>query len=108
MTIIDWFFLRRDEDLLMSMDIQLVEALCGFQKPITTLDNRTIIITSHPGKRCFAFCYKSKHTVNVSCKFKGAETSCAGIKLVFPSLCSTNLETKKDFWIAVSSNFLFA
>lgn len=55
-TVIDCFFLRRDEDLLMSMDIQLVEALCGFQKPITTLDNRTIIITSHPGKCCFAFC----------------------------------------------------
>lgn len=34
----------------MSMDIQLVEALCGFQKPIAMLDNRTIIITSHPGK----------------------------------------------------------
>ncbi|EHB16232.1 DnaJ-like protein subfamily A member 1 [Heterocephalus glaber] len=30
------------------MDIQLVEALCGFQKPISTLDNRTIVITSHP------------------------------------------------------------
>lgn len=43
-------FTRRDEDLLLSMDIQLVEALCGFQKPITTLDNRTIIITSHPGQ----------------------------------------------------------
>ncbi|NWU48276.1 DNJA1 protein, partial [Dromas ardeola] len=43
-------FTRRDEDLLMAMDIQLVEALCGFQKPITTLDNRTIIITSHPGQ----------------------------------------------------------
>lgn len=55
-TAINCLFLRRDEDLLMSMDIQLVEALCGFQKPITTLDNRTIIITSHPGKCCFAFC----------------------------------------------------
>nr|XP_034996788.1 dnaJ homolog subfamily A member 1 [Zootoca vivipara]XP_034996789.1 dnaJ homolog subfamily A member 1 [Zootoca vivipara]XP_034996790.1 dnaJ homolog subfamily A member 1 [Zootoca vivipara] len=42
-------FTRRGEDLVMSMDIQLVEALCGFQKPITMLDNRTIIITSHPG-----------------------------------------------------------
>ncbi|CAD7673374.1 unnamed protein product [Nyctereutes procyonoides] len=30
--------------------IILVEALCGFQKPISTLDNRTIIITSHPGQ----------------------------------------------------------
>ncbi|KAM8918793.1 LOW QUALITY PROTEIN: uncharacterized protein AAEQ78_026265 [Lycaon pictus] len=38
------------EDLFMCMDIQLVEALCGFQKPISTLDNRTIVITSHPGQ----------------------------------------------------------
>uniref|UniRef100_A0A8C0DPS8 Chaperone DnaJ C-terminal domain-containing protein n=1 Tax=Balaenoptera musculus TaxID=9771 RepID=A0A8C0DPS8_BALMU len=36
--------------LFMCMDIQLVEALCGFQKPISTLDNRTIVITSHPGQ----------------------------------------------------------
>ncbi|XP_073202131.1 dnaJ homolog subfamily A member 1 isoform X2 [Lepidochelys kempii] len=43
-------FTRRGEDLFLSMDIQLVEALCGFQKPIATLDNRTIIITSHPGQ----------------------------------------------------------
>ncbi|CAO2580433.1 DnaJ homolog subfamily A member 1 [Lemmus lemmus] len=41
---------RRGEDLFMCMDIQLVEALCGFQKPISTLDNRTIVITSHPGQ----------------------------------------------------------
>ena len=41
-------FTRR-EYLFMCMDIQLVEALCGFQKPISTLDNRTIVITSHPG-----------------------------------------------------------
>ncbi|ELW50904.1 DnaJ like protein subfamily A member 1 [Tupaia chinensis] len=26
------------------------EALCGFQKPIPTLDSRTIVITSHPGQ----------------------------------------------------------
>ncbi|XP_023618179.1 dnaJ homolog subfamily A member 1 isoform X2 [Myotis lucifugus] len=43
-------FTRRGEDLFMCMDIQLVEALCGFQKPIATLDNRTIVITSHPGQ----------------------------------------------------------
>uniref|UniRef100_A0A2K6TRV8 CR-type domain-containing protein n=1 Tax=Saimiri boliviensis boliviensis TaxID=39432 RepID=A0A2K6TRV8_SAIBB len=43
-------FTRRGEELFMCMDIQLVEALCGFQKPISTLDNRTIVITSHPGQ----------------------------------------------------------
>ncbi|XP_063080496.1 dnaJ homolog subfamily A member 1-like [Cavia porcellus] len=43
-------FTQRGEDLFMCMDIQLVEALCGFQKPISTLDNRTIVITSHPGQ----------------------------------------------------------
>ena len=42
-------FTRR-EYLFMCMDIQLVEALCGFQKPISTLDNQTIVITSHPGQ----------------------------------------------------------
>uniref|UniRef100_H0XHW1 DnaJ heat shock protein family (Hsp40) member A1 n=1 Tax=Otolemur garnettii TaxID=30611 RepID=H0XHW1_OTOGA len=42
-------FTRR-EDLCMHMDIQLVEALCGFQMPISTLDNRTTVITSHPGQ----------------------------------------------------------
>lgn len=43
-------FTRRGEDLFMHMEIELVEALCGFQKPIVTLDNRTIVITSHPGQ----------------------------------------------------------
>ncbi|CAD7670210.1 unnamed protein product [Nyctereutes procyonoides] len=43
-------FTQRGEDLFMCMDIQLVEAPCGFQKPISTLDNRTIVITSHPGQ----------------------------------------------------------
>ena len=38
------------EDLYLCMDIQLVEALCGFQKPVSTLDNRTTVITSHPGQ----------------------------------------------------------
>ncbi|KFO33506.1 Cerebellar degeneration-related protein 2 [Fukomys damarensis] len=32
------------------MDRQLAEALCGFQKPISTLDNRIIVITCHPGQ----------------------------------------------------------
>lgn len=42
--------LRQGEDLIMNMEVQLVESLCGFQKPIKTLDSRTLLITSHPGK----------------------------------------------------------
>ena len=34
----------------MCMDTQLVEALCGFQRPIATFDNQTIVITYHPGQ----------------------------------------------------------
>ena len=33
----------------MTIDLQLVEALCGFQKPVQTMDNRTLLITSNPG-----------------------------------------------------------
>ncbi|XP_053274437.1 dnaJ homolog subfamily A member 1 [Pleuronectes platessa] len=43
-------FTRKGEDLTMSMELQLVEALCGFQTPVQTLDNRTLLITSHPGE----------------------------------------------------------
>ncbi|XP_029008749.1 dnaJ homolog subfamily A member 4 [Betta splendens] len=43
-------FQRQDDNLIMKMNIKLVEALCGFQKTIQTLDNRTLIITSHPGE----------------------------------------------------------
>uniref|UniRef100_A0A8C6RIT6 J domain-containing protein n=1 Tax=Nannospalax galili TaxID=1026970 RepID=A0A8C6RIT6_NANGA len=43
-------FTRRGEDIFMCMDIQLFKALCGFQKPVSTLDNRTIVITSHLGQ----------------------------------------------------------
>ncbi|TRY99509.1 hypothetical protein DNTS_020818 [Danionella cerebrum] len=39
---------KQGDDLIMSMDLQLVEALCGFQRPVRTLDNRTLLITSHP------------------------------------------------------------
>ncbi|KAI1887797.1 hypothetical protein AGOR_G00194060 [Albula goreensis] len=43
-------YTRQGENLIMNMELQLVEALCGFQKPIKTLDNRTLLITSHPGE----------------------------------------------------------
>uniref|UniRef100_A0A8C6SPH7 Chaperone DnaJ C-terminal domain-containing protein n=1 Tax=Neogobius melanostomus TaxID=47308 RepID=A0A8C6SPH7_9GOBI len=36
-------------DLITKMDIKIVEALCGFRKTITTLDNRTLIVSSLPG-----------------------------------------------------------
>lgn len=42
-------FVRKGNDLYMRMDIQLVEALCGFQKVIQTLDNRSLLVTSMPG-----------------------------------------------------------
>jgi len=43
-------FKRKGNDILMTMNITLVEALCGFQKAITTLDNRTIVISQIPGE----------------------------------------------------------
>ena len=43
-------FKRRDMDLFMKMEVNLTEALCGFKRTIKTLDNRTLVITSHPGK----------------------------------------------------------
>uniref|UniRef100_A0A8D0NQI7 DnaJ homolog subfamily A member 1 n=1 Tax=Sus scrofa TaxID=9823 RepID=A0A8D0NQI7_PIG len=43
-------FSQRGEDLFMCMDIQLVEALCDFQKPVSILDNGTTVITSHSGQ----------------------------------------------------------
>jgi DnaJ family protein A protein 1 len=42
-------FKRKDMDLYLKMDISLTEALCGFKRTIKTLDNRTLVITSHPG-----------------------------------------------------------
>lgn len=43
-------FKRSGNDLVMRMDVDLVEALCGFQKVIQTLDDRDIVITSVPGE----------------------------------------------------------
>lgn len=43
-------FRRVNNDLTMQMHISLVEALCGFQKPIKTLDDRTIVISAIPGE----------------------------------------------------------
>lgn len=40
---------RQKEDLLMKMDLLMSEALCGFKRVVKTLDDRDIVITSHPG-----------------------------------------------------------
>ncbi|XP_033121392.1 dnaJ homolog subfamily A member 1-like isoform X2 [Anneissia japonica] len=40
---------RQANDLILKMEINLVEALCGFQKVIKTLDNRELLINSHAG-----------------------------------------------------------
>lgn len=43
-------FKRSGNDLILRMNIELVEALCGFQKVISTLDDRDIVITVLPGE----------------------------------------------------------
>ncbi len=52
-------FKRKDMDLYMKMDINLTEALCGFQRTIKTLDNRVLVITSLPGNNKFSFLFNS-------------------------------------------------
>ncbi|CAL9697504.1 unnamed protein product [Knipowitschia caucasica] len=43
-------FQRQGDDLITRMQIKLVEALCGFRKTITTLDNRILVVSNAPGK----------------------------------------------------------
>lgn len=43
-------FDRANEDLVMTMQLTLVEALCGFQRVVKTLDARDLVITSIPGE----------------------------------------------------------
>lgn len=43
-------FKRSGNDLIIRLNIELVEALCGFQKVIRTLDDRDIVITVLPGE----------------------------------------------------------
>ncbi|CAG2101166.1 unnamed protein product [Medioppia subpectinata] len=40
----------KTDDLLINLDLTLTEALCGFQKGVKTLDNRTLVLTSLPGE----------------------------------------------------------
>lgn len=41
---------RNGSDLILRLEIQLVEALCGFQKVIRSLDDRDLVITHLPGE----------------------------------------------------------
>lgn len=43
-------FKRSKQDLVLPMQLQLVESLCGFQKVIKTLDNRDLVVTNLPGE----------------------------------------------------------
>lgn len=43
-------FRREGNDLLMEMKIELAEALCGFQRVVTHLDDRQLVVTSLPGQ----------------------------------------------------------
>ena len=44
-------FQRHGTDLLMRMELDLVEALCGCQRTVETLDKRTLVIHTLPGER---------------------------------------------------------
>jgi len=43
-------FTRKGVNLIMRMELELVEALCGFQKSIKTLDDRHLLLTVLPGE----------------------------------------------------------
>ncbi|VDN49683.1 unnamed protein product [Gongylonema pulchrum] len=43
-------FVRKDHNLIMQIDLELVEALCGCTKSVTTLDDRHLIFTLLPGE----------------------------------------------------------
>jgi len=43
-------FKRMNIDLVMTMDLELVEAVCGFQKTIETLDGRILVVSTIPGE----------------------------------------------------------
>lgn len=43
-------FERKDQDLAIALDIDLVEALCGMKRSVTTLDDRELVVTSLPGE----------------------------------------------------------
>ena len=50
MTTLIFIFRRSNNDLIMRMNIELVEALCGYQRVIKTLDDRDLVITAIPSE----------------------------------------------------------
>lgn len=50
-------FVRKGHNLIMQIDLELVEALCGCTKSVATLDNRYLIFTILPG--FFILCLQS-------------------------------------------------
>lgn len=44
------FFVRKGNNLIVNIELQLVEALCGFTKTLKTLDNRVLVFTVLPGE----------------------------------------------------------
>jgi DnaJ family protein A protein 1 len=55
-------FKRDKTDLHMKVQLTLIEALCGFQKVIKTLDNRQLVITSLPGNKFIYFKFRKIKT----------------------------------------------
>jgi len=43
-------FRRAGIDLVMQMELELVESLCGFQKTVNTLDGRVLVVSTLPGE----------------------------------------------------------
>ena len=46
-------FKRSGIDLIMQQNVNITEALCGFKKTVPTLDDRTLVIQTVPGKYRF-------------------------------------------------------
>jgi len=43
-------FVHAGTDLMMKMPLQLVEALCGFQRIVKTMDDRDLLVATQPGE----------------------------------------------------------